>query len=118
EQRLAPRLWNIHRLAWTAQRGLLLTASADRSLVASVFAIPYPREELIRITTDPAGYRDLTVPADGRSIVAVRHDEMPQIYIQRQGDKHPPLRITSDAGRYAGLSWTPRGDLLTESVLA
>jgi len=83
------------------------------SHVTQISFVSYPGGEERRITNDLNNYKEITVTADGRMIVAQKRDSLSQLWIAPSDDPHQGRVLLTFAGlAYYKLSWTPDNHLV------
>ena len=109
-----------HTWAWATS---LLWSSDGRSLIVGandngigslqVWHVSWPGGETRRITNDLSSYENLSQSADGKSLLAVRHDKIFDLTLARLGDASPTARVsTPDVHELSSASWAPDGHIL------
>ncbi len=99
--------YDLGRIAWLPDgRGLVMTASPDRWSPRQIWYVAYSDGTAQRVTNDLNHYRDVSLTADGRTLVAVQTASLGVIAIlTSEGTK----RLFTEAERYdgiEGMSWT------------
>ncbi|HKZ79410.1 MAG TPA: protein kinase [Pyrinomonadaceae bacterium] len=117
ENALGDRRWlEIREVAWIADgSGVVMTAQDDTSGFLHVWYMNYPAGQLRRITSDVSDYRGVSIPASSDSILTIQRQTITNIFIAPKGDPGKPRQVSSGAGRFFDLSWTPDGKLLYAS---
>jgi Tol biopolymer transport system component/DNA-binding winged helix-turn-helix (wHTH) protein len=113
---LAPEQWQtVGRMEWLANgSGLLITAAADEASPAQqVWIVATSNSSSRRITNDLNDYRDVSLTADAKTLVAVTTARKANIRIAPAADvdQSSQLTFTNYDGTY-GLSWTRDGKLV------
>ncbi|HEX8160874.1 MAG TPA: protein kinase [Pyrinomonadaceae bacterium] len=111
----------ISSIAWMPDGSGLLLAGRDRASLPStpeqVWFVNYPDGASRRVTNDTNYYVVVSITADARTLLAGTHGESSQIWVAPGGDSARARQITSAAGdSIYGLSWTPDGRILFDSV--
>ncbi len=104
-------------LAWTPDgRGLLVnyadrTSGANSRQIGFVF---YPGGRFQSLTNDTHSYQNLSVSADGKSLVSIQQQESDSIYVQPAYGKGTPVQVPGLPNQAAvqGLGWDGHGNLL------
>lgn len=114
ERPLSPVRWTeISQMRWLKGGGGLLLAANDGSSSASqLWRLPYPAGEAERLTRDISDYRGLSLSETSDQLVTVQSQTLTNVFVAPRGDFARPAQITSGAGRYVDLSWTPEGRVL------
>ncbi|MFN7930043.1 MAG: hypothetical protein U0Y68_19395 [Blastocatellia bacterium] len=68
-----------------------------------------------RLTNDLSDYKGLSLPADRQSLVSVQRQVLINIWVAAKDRLDRLTQITTGAGRYFDLSWTPDGSVLYAS---
>ena len=121
-QELTKNHWPaLGRIEWLPNgSGLLATIiETETTPDQQIWFVPYPKGDARRITNDLTDYRDLSVTADGRTIITIQSEKKGNIWLASTSDlDHPTqLTVTSYDG-LNGLSWTPDGRLVYTSLIA
>jgi serine/threonine protein kinase/Tol biopolymer transport system component/Tfp pilus assembly protein PilF len=111
------RRWSrIDQLSWlTDGSGLIMTAQDQDSSILQLWHLSYPEGQARRITSDLSDYRGVSLNADSNTLLTVQGQTFTSIWVAGKGDPNHPSQITSGAGRYVDLSWTPDGKILCAS---
>ena len=117
EQELGKKRWlEIGQVAWIEDgSGLMITGQDESSAFMHVWRISYPDGELQRITNDLNDYRGVSMPANSDFLLTVQRQTLTSIFIAPKGESGNPRQVTSGAGRFFDLSWTPDGKLVYAS---
>src|SRR6185295_8015448 len=84
-----------------------------------IWFIPYPKGSPRRITNDLTDYRDLSVTADGRTLITIQSEKKANIWLASTSDLDHPTQLTATSyDGLNGLSWTPAGKLVYTSQIA
>lgn len=109
-----------HTWAWTdsllwAADGRSLIVGANDHVIGSlqVWHVSLPGGETRRITNDLSNYESLSQSADGKSLLAVRHDKIFDLTVARLGDAAPPARVSSpDVHDLTSAAWAADGHIV------
>jgi len=115
---LAPgKRWSdVGQMAWLADgSGLLLSAMDETISMRQLWRLSYPGGEAVRLTNDLTDYGDLSLSGDALSLAGVQSQTLTTVFLAPAGDYARTAQITSGAGRYVDLSWTPDGRVLFAS---
>jgi serine/threonine protein kinase/Tol biopolymer transport system component/tetratricopeptide (TPR) repeat protein len=118
ERPLAPgKRWSdVGQMAWLADgSGLLLSAMDETISMRQLWRLNYPGGDVVRLTNDLTDYGDLSLSDDARSLAGVQSQTLTTIFLAPAGDYARTTQITSGAGRYVDLTWTPDGRVLFAS---
>jgi len=112
---LPPRPTKIISAAWLPERqGFLMTAIDRESGLSQIWRIGYPNGVERRLTNDLHEYKDLTVTADGRTLLVQSLRHLTQLWITAAADGNQAKQIASGTaqGAYDALAWTADSQLL------
>ena len=113
---LTSQRWEtLGRIEWMADGVGLLTTGAERGSDSGqqIWLISYPQGSARRITNDLSDYRDLSLTADGKSLIAVQSERKANIWVASATDMNRVTQITfTNYDGLDGLSWTPDGKVV------
>ena len=112
---LPPRPSKIISAAWLPERrGFLMTAIDPESGLSQIWRVGYPGGAERRLTDDLHEYKDLTVTADGRTLLVQSLRHLTQLWIAAGADGSQAKQIASGTaqGAYDALAWTADSQLL------
>ena len=114
ERPLSPVRWTeISQTSWLAGGGnLLLAANDGNSSTSQLWHISYRDGAAKRLTEDLNDYRGLSLSKESDQLVTVQSQTLTNVFLAPRGNYARPVQITSGAGRYVDLSWTPEGRVL------
>jgi serine/threonine protein kinase/Tol biopolymer transport system component/tetratricopeptide (TPR) repeat protein len=114
EQVISPQRWlEVGQADWLADSsGLVLTAQDENSSLLQLWYLSYPGGEARRITNDLSDYRGVSLSKDTGALLTVQSQTFTSIWLAPIKDPGRLTQITSGAGRYVDLSWTPEGTIL------
>ena len=117
ERELVKKRWQeIGQTAWIPDgTALIITGQDASSGFLHIWWVGYPDGELRRITNDPNDYRGVSLPASSEVILTVQRQTLTSIFVGDKGDLENPRPVTSGAGRFFDLIWTPEGKILYAS---
>jgi serine/threonine protein kinase/Tol biopolymer transport system component/tetratricopeptide (TPR) repeat protein len=92
--------------------GLMLAANDGNSSMTQLWHLSYPEGAAERLVQDLNDYRGLSLSQDGSSLVSVQSQTLTNVFLAGREGYTRPTQITSGAGRYVDLSWTPDGRVL------
>ncbi len=114
EAPLTTQRWmQIDQMNWLARDNFLFTAQDAESPFLQLWAITDGQAR--RLTNDMSDYKGLSLSSDGRSIVTVQRQTLINIWVASKAAPDRPTQITTGAGRYFDLAWTPDGHILYAS---
>jgi Tol biopolymer transport system component len=114
ERQLSPVRWSeISQMRWLENgEGLLLAANDGNSSTSQLWRLSYPDGAATRLTEDLNDYRGLSLSKGSGRLVTVQGQTLTNVFLARRGEYARPVQITTGAGRYVDLSWTPDGRVL------
>ena len=117
EKMITPQRWiEIGQIAWLGDSsGLMMTAKEEGSSFYHVWFLSYPDGAVRQITSDLSDYVGVSLTTDFKVLASVQSQSLTNIWVGLKGEIAHPEQITSGAGRYFDLSWTPDGKLLYAS---
>ncbi len=123
ERPISAERWKFaERLEWLSDgTGLLTTVSEDAYGPYQIWHVSYPGGRVQKVTSDLSNYRSMSLTADSKTLVAVRSDIHPYVWVAPEGDAGRARQLTSGAGTvndYWGFSWTPDGRIVYVSTLS
>jgi len=104
----------IDRIAWLSDgSGLVASAMETDAAPKQLWRIPYPTGEPRKITNDLEGYVDVSLFADGKSLVTIQSARLSSLWIAPKGDPTSTRSIPFGERKLAGsVSWTSDGRIL------
>jgi Tol biopolymer transport system component/tetratricopeptide (TPR) repeat protein len=117
EHELVKKRWQeIGQTAWLPDgTALIITGQDASSGFLHLWRVGYPEGDLRRITNDPSDYRGVSLPASSDVLLTVQRQTLTSIFVGAKGDPGNPRPVTSGAGRFFDLIWTPEGTILYAS---
>lgn len=117
ERELVQKRWQeIGQTGWIPDgSALILTGQDASSGFLHLWRVGYPGGDLRRITNDPNDYRGVSLPASSDVLLTVQRQTLTSIFVGAKGDPGNTRPITSGAGRFFDLIWTPEGSILYAS---
>jgi serine/threonine protein kinase/Tol biopolymer transport system component/tetratricopeptide (TPR) repeat protein len=118
QRELSPgKRWSdVGQLAWLADgTGLLLSGMDETISMRQLWRVAYPEGAAARVTNDLTDYGDLSLSADAHTLAGVQSQTLTTVFLAQAADYARPTQVTSGAGRYVDLSWTPDGRVLFAS---
>jgi serine/threonine protein kinase/Tol biopolymer transport system component/tetratricopeptide (TPR) repeat protein len=107
------RWTEVSQMRWLSDGGGLLVAANDgNSSTSQLWHLAYPSGAAERLTNDLNDYRGLSLSKESDQLVAVQSQTLTNVFLAPPGDYSRPAQITSGAGRYVDLFWTPEGRIL------
>lgn len=115
EAPLSSRRWmDIDQIKWWPDgKGFWWTAQDTESPFLQLWAVT--KEQARKLTNDLSDYKGFSMPASGQTIVTVQRQVLINIWVAAPGNLQRLTQITTGAGRYFDLSWTPEGSVLYAS---
>jgi Tol biopolymer transport system component len=117
ERRLTqPAARRLHALAWMPDNSQLLIAAEVSPGVSQLWLLPREGGEMRRITHDLNSYRNFSVTADGRQILATMTRRPATLWVAPMGDQRQarPVIPGPDDYDYDHIAWTPEGQLVCQ----
>ena len=116
ETAVGSKRWDaVGSVAWLGRDGLVLTA-VEGGESGQLWYLSYPRGEPRRVTNDLNNYDQVSVTADGGTVVTVQADRQSHLWVAPAADPRRATEITSGTGRFDGWpSWTPDGRIVYAS---
>lgn len=111
----AERWQTLGRMEWLAAgSGIIVTAAETRgNFTQQIWYVSYPDGSTRKITNDLNDYRDLSVTADARTLIAVQSERKANIWVAPAGDFSQTKQLTfTNYDALDGLAWTPDGKLV------
>ncbi|HEX9761234.1 MAG TPA: protein kinase [Candidatus Acidoferrales bacterium] len=106
---------NVFDLHWLPDGSGFIVIARDRSPEATsqIWEISYPSGRVRRITNDLNDYWEVSLAADGRSLVTIHSDRLSNIWVAPAGATDRARQVTSNPrGRDLPQDWTPDGRLI------
>ncbi len=114
ETQLTSNRWmQIDQMNWIGDKNFLLTAQDTQSPFLQLWSMIDGKAH--RLTNDMNDYKGMSLPANWRSMVAVQRQTLINIWVAPKGAPDRPTQITTGAGRYFDLVWTPDSRVLYAS---
>jgi serine/threonine protein kinase/Tol biopolymer transport system component len=116
-RKLAELRWsNAGQPVWLPSgQGLIVSGTDAGTTQAQIWQITFPQGQVQRLTNGLNDYRDLSIAADARTLIAVQTEAQVNIWLTPLGPPTQAKQITSGIGQYngvRGLAWTPDGRLV------
>ncbi|HEV2764607.1 MAG TPA: hypothetical protein VGV38_16630, partial [Pyrinomonadaceae bacterium] len=112
---LSGRWRDIGTLAWLPDGSGLVMNARDRASLPNtplqIWHVSYPAGEAQRVTNDLNDYRNLSLTADARTLLAVQTRHTSHLWVAPGGDASRARQLTS-GGNVGGHDWTPDGRLV------
>ena len=109
------------RMEWLSAGNGLLVAAAEKggNFGQQIWYVSNPDGTARKITNDLNDYRDLSVTADAKTIIAVQSERRANIWVAPANDLDHPRQLTfTNYDATEGLAWTPDGKLVYTQQLA
>ena len=101
---------SIGSIAWLPDMSSLIFSADDTGGGEGTFKlweISYPAGESRRLTQDLVSYSQVTLTADGRTLVAVESESTSNIWVSPNADLNRAIQITTGKDVARGIAWTP-----------
>ncbi|HEY3125095.1 MAG TPA: DPP IV N-terminal domain-containing protein, partial [Thermoanaerobaculia bacterium] len=111
----AGRWQTIGRMEWLADGSGLLATAAEEGAVApqQIWHVAAAGGKTRRVTNDLGDYRDLSLPSDVGTLIAVQSERRGNIWISPADNTGESTQVTStNYDGLNGLSWTPEGKIV------
>ena len=117
ESSLSSLRWlEINQISWLPDdSGLVISAQDSASAFYHLWFVDYLRGQERRITNDLNDYLAVSVSSDPLLLLSVQRQTLTNIWTTPRNDWGHPVQITSGAGRFFDLRWTPDGKILYAS---
>ncbi len=103
----------VGKIGWLADgKELAIVAVDQMSRLRQIWLLSYPRGESRRITNDLNDYTEMSLTADSKTLAVVQSDARMSLWVAPRNDSHHARQITSGAGKYNQISWTPEGKIV------
>lgn len=117
ESTLNERRWlSIGQMAWLpGDANLVMTAQEEGSSFIQLRQLDAGQSDARKLTAEIADYFGVSLAADVSSLVTVRREMLTGIAVAPANDIAQLAQVTTGAGRYFDLSWTPGDKILYAS---
>ena len=109
-------------IAWLPDgTGLVLAARDLETKLFQLWLVSYPNGTTRRITNDLSSYTNVSLTADGKTLVSVQNARVSSLWVAPNGNADLATKITFETGKSEGLSgleWTPDGRIIHTEVNA
>jgi Tol biopolymer transport system component/DNA-binding winged helix-turn-helix (wHTH) protein len=116
---LTSQRWQtVGRMEWLEDGSGLVTTAAEQepNPAQQIWLVPYPQGAARKITNDLSDYRDVSVTADSRTLIAIQTERKANIWIAPATDTNGGRQVTStNYDGIGGLAWTPDGKVVYTS---
>ena len=114
EQLISPQRWlEVGQSAWLADgSGLVVSAQDENSSLLQLWYLNYPGGEARKLTNDLSDYREVSISSNTGALLTVQSQTFTSIWRATKDDPGRLTQITTGAGRYVDLAWTPEGAIL------
>jgi Tol biopolymer transport system component len=117
---LSSRRWlSIGQMAWmpgdSHGDSLVMTAQEEGSSFTQLWQFDSGQSEAHKLTDDLADYLGVNVSANGSSLVTVRREMLTSVWTAPESATNSATQVTTGAGRYFDLSWTPDNKIIYAS---
>jgi Tol biopolymer transport system component len=107
-------------LSWFNEQTLLIAQALETGTASQLWRISYPGGERTRLSNDTTRYSNISISADGNTLVAARPERRVAIWVGDSTgagrDIVRPTPFLSDASQYATLGWDGTGLLFTHTL--
>ena len=115
EKQITAHQWSaILAICWLRDgSGLVTIAAEEPGSSWQIWYVSYPAGTVRRITNDLNDYQNVSLTADSSSLVAVRFEQVSDIWMVPGGDASRASQITNNRfDGVGGISWTPDGRIV------
>ncbi|MGD9588518.1 MAG: hypothetical protein AB7Q37_04445 [Pyrinomonadaceae bacterium] len=100
-------------VAWHPSGDSIIAVASDVDFVpGQVWEVAVPSGESRRVTNNTNGYRNVSITADGTSIVTMERYARSAVWVSPDLDPNNAKRIMPESGDTWGFSWTPDGRIV------
>ena len=116
-----PKWFSLLNIEWLPHSdGLIVIAREQtRASPSQIWYLSYPAGEARRLTPDFSNYANLSLTADGGTIVVTKQETTSHIWLAPDGDASRAKQLTTGSGRLDGnpaVNWTPDGQIIYDST--
>ena len=117
EKPISSQQWlELEAVMWLGDGSGLVLLANDRSIFSrQIWQLSYPGGEARRVTNDFNNYERISVNADATRLVSVQTASVSNIWTLSDQPGAIANKVTSGAGAYFDVSWTPDGNLIYAS---
>jgi serine/threonine protein kinase/Tol biopolymer transport system component len=117
EQKLSTKRWqSIDQMTWLSDgSGLLLCAKDEETPFEQIWELSYPGGQYRKLTNDLSDYYGVSLTADSHALVTLQAQRISNVWVSADRDVTHGAQVTSGAGTYYDLAWTPDGKILYAS---
>ena len=114
---LVSQRWQfVERLAWLPDGSALLLIGQDpESTFQQIWEVPAHGGTPRKITNDLNDYIGISVTSDSRQLATIQFQILSSIWVAPKDNFNGVREVTSGAGRFYDLAWTPDGKILCSS---
>jgi Tol biopolymer transport system component/DNA-binding winged helix-turn-helix (wHTH) protein len=113
---LASEPWRaVGRMEWMMDGSGLLTTAAERGAdtMQQIWYVAYPSGKARKVTNDLGDYKDLSLTADGKTLVTIQSERKANIWMAPAADTSRPAQLTfTNYDGLGGLSFSPDNKLV------
>ena len=111
----------ILQVAWRADgRSLLMIVEKEDNILFQIWSVNYPDGAMHKVTDDSQNYSNISLSADGNSIVAVQAAQETHLWLLAAGeDASRAKQLTHGVDKYDGffaINWTDDGRIIYENA--
>jgi serine/threonine protein kinase/Tol biopolymer transport system component/tetratricopeptide (TPR) repeat protein len=114
---LVSQRWQfVERMAWLPDGSALLLIGQDpESTFQQVWTVPAGGGKPRKVTNDLNDYIGISLTADSRQLATIQFQILSSIWVAPKDNFNNVQEISSGAGRFYDLAWTPDGKILSSS---
>ena len=118
QKHLTSQRWSdVQRVEWLSDgSGIVTTANEQQGGPYQIWQISYPDGQAQRLTNDLSDYRNISLTADSKTLVALLYDKTSNIWVApNQAWKDARQLTSSKTNGGFGTTWTPDGRMVYDS---
>jgi len=110
-------LW-VETVAWPARDGAVFVSGAENlDDTFQIWSVSASTGATARVTNDVANYSQLSMPSNGRAILALQTVRSFELWVAPHGDANRAVEVTSGNVRsFNSLAWTPDGRIIYSAL--
>jgi Tol biopolymer transport system component len=106
----------VGQVAWLpGGNGLIMAAQEEDSSFVQLWQLSYPHGQARKLTNDLGDYQGVSISSDASFVVSVQRQTLTSVWVAPESEPNRLMQITTGAGRYFDLAWTPDGKILYAS---
>ncbi|MCP9495265.1 MAG: protein kinase [Pyrinomonadaceae bacterium MAG19_C2-C3] len=110
------RWLDVGQILWLPRESsFLMAAQEEDSSFVQLWRVAYPNGEARKLTNDLSDYRGVSLSANADALVTVQRQTLTSVSLAPEAEPNRLTQITTGAGRFFDLSWTPDNKILYAS---